>query len=135
MSTNNAHPKWWQVYLTVPLIIALFLLDSRLNFSERGHLVMQIGILLLTYGLIHLWLKANSTALSEMDQRQFHSTFTVIRIPPYQISDANNSKRPIFQLPASEIKGILSDTFEMDYIDAKFIPMDEIVENLQKDQK
>ena len=35
---------------------------------ERGHQAVQIGIILLVYGLIHLWLKANAAALSNMDQ-------------------------------------------------------------------
>jgi len=32
----------------------------------------------------------------------------------------------MFQFPNSEIKGTLSNTFEMDYIDAEFSSMDEI---------
>jgi hypothetical protein len=126
MSTNNAHPKWWQVYLTFPLLIALFMLDHSLKLSERGHVVAQIGILVFVYWLIHLWLKANATALSEMDRKQFRNTFTVIRIPPYQLPNTNSGKRPMFQFPNSEIKGTLSNTFEMDYIDAEFSSVDEI---------
>jgi len=77
MKTNYARPKWWQVYLTFPLLIALFMLDSRLKLSERGHMAVQIGIILIVYGLIHLWLKANARALSNMDQRQFYRTVIV----------------------------------------------------------
>jgi hypothetical protein len=133
MSTNNAHPKWWQVYLTFPLLIALFILDSHLKLSQHGHLATQIGILLLIYGLVHLWLKTNATALSELDQRQFHNTFTVIHLPPYQMSDAKNSKRSIFQLPHSEIKGTLSDTFEMETMDAEFISINETLQEITKE--
>jgi hypothetical protein len=124
MSTNNTHPKWWQVYLTFPLLIALFMFDHSLKLSERGHVAVQIGILLFVYWLIRLWLKANAAALSEMDQKQYHNTFTVIRIPPYQLPNASSSKRPMFQFPNSEIKGTLSNTFEMDYIDAEFSSVD-----------
>jgi hypothetical protein len=123
MSTNNANPKWWQVYLTFPLLIALFVLDNRLKLSMRGHQIVQIGILILIYGIVHLWIKANATALSAMDQKQFHNTFTVIRIPPNQLPDTSG-KRPIYQFANSEIKGILSDTFEMDYVDAEFSSVD-----------
>jgi hypothetical protein len=125
MSANNARPKWWQVYLALPLLIVLFILDAHLKLSEYGHLAAQIGILLLVYGLVHLWLKTNATALSEMDRRQFRGTVTVIRVPPHQVPDTNNGKRPMFQVPSSEIKGTLSDTFEMETIDAEFISMDE----------
>jgi hypothetical protein len=126
MATNNIHPKWWQVYLTFPLLIALFMLDHNLKLSERGHVVVQIGILMFVYWLIRLWLKANSATLLEMGQNQYHNTFTVIRIPPRQLPNANDSKSPMFQFPNSEIKGTLSNTFEMDYIDAEFSSIDEI---------
>jgi hypothetical protein len=133
MYSNYARPKWWQVYLTFPLLIALFMLDHRLNLSASGHQVVQIGILVVVFGLIHLWLKANATALSKMDQRQFHGTVTVIRVPPYQLPDTNNGKRPMFQLPVSELKGTLGNTFEMDYVDAEIIPIAEVPQEKKKE--
>ena len=131
MNTNYARPKWWQVYLTFPLLIALFMLDHRLELSQRGHIVVQIGILLLVYGLVHLWMNANSKALSGMDRRQYYGSVVVTRVSPYQLTDTN--KRPMFQLPNSEVKGILSDTFEMDYIDAEFVPVNEAVKDSMKE--
>jgi len=133
MSTNTSRPKWWQLYLTFPLLIAMLLLDTRFKLSERGHQAVQIGIVLFVFWLIHLWLKANARALSNMDQRQYHGTVTVTRVPSYQLPDIKSDKRPMFQLHDSEIKGILSDTFEMDTIDAEFIPLDETAENLKKE--
>jgi len=103
MSTNNNRPKWWQVYLTFPLLIALFMFDHSLKLSERGHVVVQISILVFVYWLIRLWLKANAAALLDMDQKQYRDTFTVIRIPPHQLPNANRSKRPMFQFPNPEI--------------------------------
>jgi hypothetical protein len=132
--SQNIRPKWWQVYLTFPLLIALFVLDSHLKLSERGHVAVQIGILLFVYGLIHLWLKANAAAMSEMDQKQFHNTFTVIRIPPHQLPNVNSSKRPMFQFPAPEIKGTLSDTFEMDYIDVEFSSVETVPNEINKEK-
>jgi hypothetical protein len=126
MNTNTTRPKWWQVYLTFPLLIALFLLESRLKLSERGHVAVQIGILLFVYGLIHLWLKSNAAALSNTDQRQFHGTVIITRVPAHQLPDAKTDSRPMFQFTNSEIKGILSDTFEMETIDAEFLPIDEV---------
>jgi hypothetical protein len=124
MSADTSRPKWWQVYLTFPLLFALFMLDSRLKLSKHGHLAVQIGIILLVYGLVHLWLKTNATALSDMDQRQFHGTVTVTRVSSHQLPDMKGDKRLMFQIPNSEIKGTLSDTFEMDYIDAEFSSVD-----------
>jgi hypothetical protein len=133
MSTNTSRPKWWQVYLTLPLLIALFIVDSRLKLSERGHQAVQIGIILLVYGLVHLWLKANAAALSNMDRQKFHGTVIVTRIPLQQLSKPKYDKHPMFQLPDHEIKNILSDTFKMDYIDAEFLPVDEVPQELNKE--
>lgn len=131
MSSSNLRPKWWQLYLTFPLLIALFVLDARLKISTRGHQGVQIGILLLVYGLVHLWLKANASALSKMDQRPAQRTITVIRVPISQLPDED--QRPIFDLPASEIKGVLSDTFDVEYIDAKVSSIDEVSQELKKE--
>ena len=134
MSSSNTRPKWWQLYLTFPLLVVLFMLDNRIKLTQRGHIVMQVGILVLVYGLVHLWLKANSTALSKMDQKQYPGRVTVIRIPPYQLPDTSKDERPMLKLPDSGIKGILGDTFEMDYIDAEIvIPADEVPQDIKKE--
>ena len=132
MSSNDARPKWWQVYLTFPLLIALFAVDSRLKLSIRGHQVVQIGIVLIVFGLIHLWLKANARALSAMDRARDGGSVRVIKIQPYQLVDMEDTYKSasVLQLPKSEIKGTLSDTFEMDIIDAEFVsPIDEARKN------
>jgi hypothetical protein len=131
MNTHTTRPKWWQVYLTLPFLIALFILDSRLKFSIREHQVVQIGIIVLVYGLVHLWLKANETALS--NSRQFRGSVTIINLSPYKLANTPNDKVPMFQLPDHEIKNILSDTFEMDYIDAELLPDDEVPQELNKE--
>jgi len=131
MSSQDLRPKWWQLYLIFPLLIALFVVENRLKISARGHQAVQIGILLIIYGLVHLWLKANSAALSKMDRIQAHATFKVIEIPPSQPSEKN--KRWVFQVPDSEIKGVLGDTFEMDYIDAESFPVDEVSQESKKE--
>jgi hypothetical protein len=130
-SSEDIRPKWWQLYLTFPLLIALFVVENRLKISARGHQAVQLGILLIIYGLVHLWLKANAAALSKMDRIQNHATFTVIQIPPSQLSEKD--KRPVFYLLDSEIKGMLSDTFELDYIDAEALPIDEVSQELKKE--
>ena len=132
MSSNQTRPKWWQLYLIFPLLIALFAVDTQLKLSTRGHQAIQIGAVLLIYGLVHVWLKANARALSAMDQEQFDGRAIVTRIQPYELpaTDDEYKRRPMFQLPDSEIKGTLSQTFEMDYIDAEFVsPIDEVRKN------
>jgi hypothetical protein len=125
MTSSNTHPKWWQVYLTLPLLVALFVVDRQLNISTRGHQAVQIGIILFVYGFVHLWLKANASSLSNLDRIQNYGTFTVIQIP-------DKDHRPILHLPDAELKGVLSDTFELDYINAEFLPRDEVPQESDK---
>ena len=132
MSSNHSHPKWWQLYLIFPLLIALFAVDTRLQLPTIGHQAVQIGAVMLIYGLIHAWLKANARALSAMDRAQLTGKVRAIKIQPYQLSTMDNDyrTRPMFNLPDSEIKGTLSDTFEADYIDAEYIlSIDELHKN------
>jgi len=133
MSSSNLHPKWWQLYLTFPLLIILFVAESQLRISSRGHQAVQIADVLLIFGLIHLWIKANSSALSRMDQEQYYGRVTVIRIPPDQLSDLEIEERSTITPLTSEIKGVLSDTFEMDYIDAEAFPINEVSPELKKE--
>jgi hypothetical protein len=123
MRTSNSRPRWWQLYLTFPLLIALFVLDARLRISARGHQAVQIGIVLLVFGLIHLWLKANAAALSNTD-RKHYGRITVIRFPAAPLSDSGAEEQTMFELPEPEIKGVLSDTFELDDIDVEAFPID-----------
>jgi hypothetical protein len=136
MSSHYVRPKWWRLYLAFPLLITLFAVGNRLKLSVRGHEAVQIVIVLIVFEFVHLWLKANAKVLSEIDREQYSGRVTVIRIQPYQLPtmDDENKKHPMFQLPDSEIKGVLSNTFEMDYIDVKFIsPLDEVPQELNKE--
>jgi hypothetical protein len=126
MATSNLRPKWWQLYLTFPLLVALFMLDARLKISMRGHQAVQIGILLLIYGLVYVWLKANASALSRMDRAHDQGRIRVMRVLVPRLPDSDEDTRPMFELPLAEDKGMLSDTFEMDYIDAEAFSVDEV---------
>lgn len=125
MLSQSTRPRWWQLYLTFPLLIGLFVADARLRISSRGHQTVQIGIILLIYGLIHVWLKANRSALSRMDQNAYGRSFRVIQVPPAELSESAHQKRSILQLSDSEIHGLLSDSMDMSYVDAESFSMDE----------
>ena len=116
MSSSIIRPKWWQLYLSLPLLFVLFVLDARFKISARGHQAVQIGILLIIYGLVNLWLKVNASALSKMDQRQYYRTNTMIRVPIAQLpdADADVQRRPTLELSGLEVKGVLSDTFDVE---------------------
>jgi hypothetical protein len=117
MSPSSLHPKWWQLYLTFPLLIALFVLDSRLRVSTRGHEFVQIGIILLIFGLIHLWLRANRSALAGEVWEGQVKIYRVIEIPPAGSPELEGEKKSILQLSDSEIEGLLGDGMEMSYTD------------------
>jgi hypothetical protein len=87
----------------------------------RGHQAVQIGIVLLVYGLIYLWLKANNSAFSRTDQVHDQGRIRIVRVPVLQRPDADEDAQLMFELPLVEDKGLLSDTFELDYIDAEVI--------------
>jgi hypothetical protein len=128
MSSPHNRPKWWQVYLTLPLLVLLFISENRLRLSVRGHQVIQIGIVLLIYILIHLWLKANSGALSNVDRRHPSRAFRVYQIPPAPLSGSGSEEQSTIR-----IYGVLGTTFEMDYIDAECIEAGEVPQELKKE--
>ncbi len=131
MNTSTARTKWWQVYLTLSLLIVLFIFDSRLKISGRGHQAVQIGIILLVYGLVHLWLNANQAALAEYGQ--YRGTVIISRPHVYKLVNTHSENHSMVQLQDTEIKGTLSDTFEMDYIYADFFSVDEVSQELKKE--
>jgi hypothetical protein len=126
---QDIRPKWWQLYLTLPLLVGLFLVDFRLGLSTRGHQIVQIGIVLFVYTLVHLWLKANGVPLSKMDAQRTRVIITIIQVP----HPNESKKQPLFQLPESGIKGVLSDTFEMDIAEAEIFSMNEVSQGYQKE--
>ncbi len=126
-------PKWWQLYLTFPLLIGLFLLDTRLHLSTGGHEIVQLGSLFLEFGLVQLWLRANSRALTYMDDEEFSKTIHVYEIPPFEQTQAESQRA--LPVPPIEIKGVLGNTFEMDYVDAESRPVESPSEGAQKGQQ
>jgi hypothetical protein len=129
MHTQNVRPKWWQLYLALPLLVGLFLVDFRLELSARGHQIVQIGIIIFVYALVHLWLKANESALRKMDTPRHGTIITILQFP---LPDKNRNQ-PLLQLPETEIKGVLGDTFEMDSTKTEIFPMKEISQDYQKE--
>lgn len=132
MRSQNTHPKWWLLYLIFPLLVALFAFDHRLQISTHEHEAMQIGIILLIYALIYWWLKANSRAISRSDQQYYGKSRAIHTYLP-QVSEAGKEKRPLIQLPDSEVKGMLSDTFEMDSVDANALSVVDISQQMNKE--
>ena len=67
MRSKKKRPSWWLLYLTLPMMAGLFLLEMRLSLSKTGHRFAELIIVLVVFGSISLWLKANAGALIEED--------------------------------------------------------------------
>jgi hypothetical protein len=65
---EQSHPSWWQLYLLGLGMIGLLVLGALLPLSERGHQAVAIGSLLLFWGLVELWLRANMAALLRVSE-------------------------------------------------------------------
>jgi hypothetical protein len=133
MTRSTARPKWWQLYLIFPLLIVLFILEHQLKVSTPEHQVLQIGIILIVYGLIYWWIKANSAALSRMDQEQYCPRVIILQVPPPLLPEDKIEKHPMLQLPGSKVKGILDSAMEATTVDA--ISVDEVLQEMKKESE
>ncbi len=118
---NSPKPKWWRLYSTFPLALVLLVLEHRLPLSPGEHQAVQIGIVLVTFGLIYLWLRANTVTLIQMDREQRGRSYTVTEYPPASPAEGvegGNGRRPMFprSVPESGLRNTLEDTFELDSV-------------------
>jgi hypothetical protein len=63
MDSKSIRPAWWKLYLIVPLLVALLVLDAESSFSAIGHEFMELGAMVLVCGLAAHWVRANRRAL------------------------------------------------------------------------
>ena len=117
-SSGRSHPKWWQLYVMLPILLGLFLVEMRLPLTAFENVAVQLGILLLIYGFIHLWLRANRRALLGLDEEQGEWRVRVYEIPPARLQSRDNvvdvnPESSLFRFPEAGLKGVLSDTFEL----------------------
>jgi hypothetical protein len=79
MGTEKRRPSWWQLWLLLPALGILAFLEASALLSPTDHKVVEIGIVLVVYGLVSVWLRANEAAwLREM---QDHVTWHKVGIP------------------------------------------------------
>ena len=61
--TTPRKPAWWRLYALIPILGALFMLDHRAALPPGWHKAVQAAIILVIYGLVWWWLRANAYAL------------------------------------------------------------------------
>ena len=64
MPNNTTRPKWRLLDLIIVLAVGLLALDARAHLSQIGHEAAEVGIVLVIFGLIGLWLWTNADAIS-----------------------------------------------------------------------
>jgi hypothetical protein len=67
MYGKKQRPSWWLLYLSLPMMIGLILVEMRQPLPETGHKMAEFVILLVIFGYIWLWSKANAGALIQED--------------------------------------------------------------------
>jgi len=87
MKRCSKRPGWIWLYLVALLMVVLGWAEVRVRMSSTLHRLAEIGILILIYGLVNIWLSANQAAL----------------IAPHHTPDP---KRARTRFPVGELAGI-----------------------------
>lgn len=69
---HKTHPNWLVVILLIALLLAGFYLEANADLSRAGHILAEIGLLLLLYGAVNAWLTANEAAMLAEDLAKYH---------------------------------------------------------------
>lgn len=81
MHAKQARPRWWQLYLALPVFTGCAVIDTRLQLSAGGHQLLQVAALLTAVGWVRVWLRTNASALRSMDEDAY-SRSVIVRTYP-----------------------------------------------------
>ena len=84
MGKERRRPSWWQLWLLFPVLGILAFLEVRASLSPAGHRVVEVSIILVVYGLVSVWLRANQAALLRESRDDLSQTTVemVVYLPP-----------------------------------------------------
>jgi hypothetical protein len=80
MFNQERGPKWGILYLVLPLAAGLFWLQMQAPLPEVGHRAAEVGVVLLTFGLVEHWLRANRLDILGEDSRKHEKSGQQSRI-------------------------------------------------------
>jgi hypothetical protein len=63
MLDNYRQPRWWVLYLTMPLAALLFFLIKRAHPAGAARGLLEFGALLILLGYVEVWCRANTVSL------------------------------------------------------------------------
>jgi hypothetical protein len=72
-------PRWWPLYAIFPISVGLLWLDGRLTLQPQAHQLLEIGIVLLSFGCMALWVRGQPTAPGK--ESAAHITYHVLPDP------------------------------------------------------
>ena len=73
MQGKKQQPSWWLLYLSLPVMIGLFLIEMRLSLSGAGHRLAEIIIVLVVFGFMWIWVNANTGAIIHEDLERWRA--------------------------------------------------------------
>ena len=88
MKNGLYRPRWKVLYLFTVVVFGLFWMEATSPFSEVTHRLIEIGLVLLLFGLMIVWLKINKLALLMEEQEKYKLDRRADQIP----SDTNKIK-------------------------------------------
>jgi hypothetical protein len=68
-------PAWWVLSALLPLMGGLLVLEHQVSLSPTGHKFLQISVVVCIYGLVWLWLRANTLALLHVAYHTYEKTY------------------------------------------------------------
>jgi hypothetical protein len=71
MKKDFTRPKWWLLYLSNVLVLGFFWLEVKASLSETGHKLVEVGLVIILYGLMMVWIKANEVGLMNEDWEKY----------------------------------------------------------------
>ena len=108
MEKERRRPSWWQLWLLFPVLGILAFLEAGASLSPTGHRVVEVAIILVVYGLVSVWLRANQAALLRESRDDLSQTTVemVVYLPsePGIIAGGNGNghHEPAWYVPTHE---------------------------------
>jgi hypothetical protein len=89
--------KWWMLGVLVPLMVGLLGLAHYLAPSPAWRPVLEVGVLLFSYGLIELWLRLNTVSLLRNRAGGYISEITEVETPTVYVLPSKPQRHYIFE--------------------------------------
>jgi len=108
MGKERLRPSWWQLWLLLPALGILAFLEAGALLSPAGHRVVEVAMILVVYGLVSVWLRANQAGLLRESRDALAQTRveTIVYLPsePGIIagSNGNGHHEPARYVPTPE---------------------------------